>query len=308
MASRPPLPSGIGLGLRVKLLPAIERGEADGQVAFLEVSPENHIHRRGGLPARFARLAERFAISTHGLTMSLGGHEPFDPEYFGELKDFLDRYSAPEQWHSDHLCFGGVDGRSFHDLLPVPFTEACARRVAARVREAQDRLERPMLVENISYYLELGASEFDEPEFITQVLERADCGLLLDVNNIHVNALNHGVDPYDWLARIPLERVRQLHVAGPDRWDETLWVDTHGSPVRAEVKDLMAWVIERIGPRPILLERDKNIPPLAELLAEVRSLDAVYQLAVERWRARVEDEVPARTRARASEGGVHAHV
>jgi uncharacterized protein (UPF0276 family) len=289
----PQLPTGIGLGLRARLFDAAVRGEADDEVAFFEVSPENLIHRGGAYPARFAQIAARFQISTHGLTMSLGGDEPFDDVYFSHLKDFLDRFSVPDRWHSDHLCFAGRGERMFHDLLPLPLTEACARRVAARVREAQDRLERPMIVENISYYVELGASEMDEPAFISEILARADCGLLLDVNNIYVNSLNHGSDPYEWLSRIPLERVRELHVAGPDRWDESLWIDTHGTPVHDQVKALMAWVIERVGPLPVLLERDKNIPPMATLLDEVRALDRVYQDALTRWRAGQRVPAPA---------------
>ncbi|MCA9688138.1 MAG: DUF692 domain-containing protein [Nannocystaceae bacterium] len=281
-------PTGIGLGLRASLLSAVEQGEADGKVAFLEISPENHMHRAGRYAERFTEVARKFPIITHGLAMSLGGVDPFDASYMTELRGFTDRFGGA--WHSDHLCFCGVGGQALHDLLPIPFNEATARRVAARIVEAQDRLGKPMLVENISYYLELGASEFDEPEFITQVLERADCGLLLDVNNIYVNAKNHGVDPEAWLSRVPLARVRQLHVAGHERWDETMWIDTHGAPVEDRVYALMAKVVEETGPIPVLLERDRNIPPLAELLAEVAALDRVYQGALARWRARAEAE------------------
>lgn len=281
MARTPP--TGIGLGLRGAFLSKVARGDADGKVAFLEVAPENYMHRGGRVPARLQDLSERFDLITHGLMMSLGGTDPFDLEYFGELKSFLDRYDTP--WHSDHVCWSGHDGALLHDLLPVPFTSASARRIAARVVEARDRLERPMAIENISWYLELGQSQQDEAAFLTELLETADCGLLLDVNNVFVNATNHGFDPKAWLDRIPLERVWQLHIAGHEPWDEQLLVDTHGATVREEVYDLLGYVIERIGPRPVLLERDSNIPPLAELLEEVAQIDVAYQAAVARYNA-----------------------
>lgn len=279
-------PTGIGLGLRAAFIERVERGDADGRVAFLEISPENYMHRGGKAPRRLAKIAERFDIITHGLMMSLGGSDPFDDEYFAQLRGFLDRHAAP--WHSDHLCWSGLDGALLHDLLPVPFTSRAAKRVAERVIEARDRLGRPMAVENISWYLHAGAPQKDEPEFVTEVLERADCMLMLDVNNVFVNASNHGFDPFEWLKKIPLERVIQLHIAGHELWDDTLIVDTHGAEAKTEVQDMLAWVIERVGPKPVVLERDSNIPPLSELLDEVAAIDRVYQAAVSRWRARQE--------------------
>ncbi len=274
-------PTGIGLGLRSAIIAEIDAGEADGALAFLEVSPENYLWRGGKSVDRLARIRERFPLLGHGLTMNLGGLDPFDDRFFAELKGFLDRNPTP--WYSDHLCFCNNDSE-FHDLLPPPFTRSTASRIAGRIREASDRLERPMLVENVSYYLALGEMEMDEPEFIAEILDQAGCGLLLDVNNAFVNAQNHGFDPYAWLERIPLERVRQLHVAGHESWDDDTLIDTHGADVRDEVYAMMAWVVERIGPVPVLLERDNHIPPLAELLAEVRQLDATYQEALSRWR------------------------
>jgi uncharacterized protein (UPF0276 family) len=290
--TRHAVPTGIGLGLRARFLDRVAAGAADGVPTFVELSPENYMHRGGKNPARLEQVAARFPVICHGLMMSLAGTDPFDPEYFAFLKGFLDRWDPP--WHSDHVCWSGLDGTLLHDLLPVPFTSAVARRVAARVVEARDRLERPMAVENISWYMRVGAAgpglgpglRMDEPEFLTEILERADCGLLLDVNNVFVNASNHGFDPYAWLQRIPLERVLQLHVAGHEALDDGLIIDTHGATVLDEVYALMAWVIERVGPRPVLLERDSSIPPLPELLDEIRRLDGVYQAAVERWQAR----------------------
>ncbi len=277
MQSQPP--TGVGLGLRGVFLRDVVRGDADGKVAFLEVAPENYMHRGGRSPKRLAELSERFELITHGLMMSLGGTDPLREDYFEELKPFLDRYDPP--WHSDHVCWSGMDGALLHDLLPVPFTTATAKRIAARIREAQDRLERPMAVENISWYLQLGKSNLDEAAFLTELLERADCKLLLDVNNVFVNATNHGFDARAWFDAIPMERVVQLHIAGHEPWDDDLLVDTHGADVREEVRDLLTYVIERTGPKPVLLERDSNIPPLSELLEEVASLQAVYDAALE---------------------------
>ena len=275
---RQDIPTGIGLGLRGAFIREVWEGHADGKVAFLEIAPENYMHRGGRSPARLEAIADRFAVITHGLMMSLGGTDPLDAEYLAELKGFLHHSQTP--WHSDHLCFSGLDGVLLHDLLPVPFTTHTAKRIAARVREAAERLETPMAVENISWYAQLGESSLDEADFVTEVLERADCGMLLDVNNVFVNATNHGFDARAWIDKIPLERVWQLHIAGHEPWDETLLVDTHGATVRSEVHGLLEHVIERTGPKPVLLERDTNIPPLDELLDEVAQLDEVYQRAL----------------------------
>lgn len=281
--TRANVPTGIGLGLRATFLDKIAEGAADGKVAFLEISPENFMHRGGRHPARLERVVSRLPVITHGLMMSLGGTDAFDDEYFGTLRGFLDRYDPP--WHSDHVCFSSHDGALLHDLLPVPFSTASAKRLAARIMEARDRLERPMAIENISWYMRLGHADQDEPEFLTEVMERADCGMLLDVNNIFVNAQNHGIDPFAWLEHIPLERVWQLHVAGHEVMYDGIVIDTHGATVRVEVHDLLKWVIERTGPKPVLLERDSNIPPLPELLAEVETLQRVYDEALTRYEA-----------------------
>ena len=274
---------GVGLGLRWAFLDEVLAGAADGAVKFFEISPENYMRRGGYFPEALERVAEKHPIVTHGLMMSLGGTDAFNEDYFAELDPFVSRFGAP--WHSDHLTFSGIDGAVLHDLLPLPFTRKMAQHVADRVRWAQDRLQRPMAVENISYYLHLGKSELTETEFIREVLERADCKLLLDVNNIDVNAKNHGFDAREWLDAIPFERVAEIHVAGPEDWDQGLLLDTHGSPVRDDVYDLLSYAVERTGPVPVLLERDNNIPVLAELLAEVRRVDDTYQAAVKRWRA-----------------------
>lgn len=281
-------PTGIGLGLRAKFIHEIERGDADGKVTFLELSPENYMHRGGPLPGQLERIADRFPIVTHGLTMSLGSTDPLREDYLSELRPFLDRYAPP--WHTDHLCFSGLDGVLLHDLLPMPHTRRSVEQLADRIRRVQDRLQRPFGIENISYYVHMGEPEMPEQVFVREVIERADCPLLLDVNNVFVNSRNLGIDPYEWLEAIPLERVVQLHVAGHTHWpDYDMFLDTHGAPVLDSVYEMMKWVIERTGPLPVLLERDTKIPPLSELLDEVARLDDAYQAALSTWEKKKSD-------------------
>ncbi len=268
--------TGVGLGLRRPHLEAVARDGARG-VPFWEICPEN-VLGEGGRHARCTRaILERDAALTHGLAISVGGFDPWDAAYLRDLGAFLTRTGTP--WHSEHLCFTSVDGTCLHDLLPLPFTKDAARHTIGRVKELQARLPVPLVLENITYYAPLGAGEWDEAQFLTEVLEGADAGWLLDINNVYVNGLNFGFDPREWLARMPLHRVVQMHVAGHGRFGD-LVIDTHGSPVIPEVAELMAWTLRRLGRRvPVLLERDNNLPELEELLTERASLQAVYDAA-----------------------------
>jgi uncharacterized protein len=271
--------TGVGLGLRWEFLDEVLAHLDEGAelpVPFFELSPENYMRRGGYFPAAIERVRTHAPLLTHGLTMSLGGLDPFDAGYLRALAEFLDRVAPP--FHSDHLCFSGVDGRILHDLLPLPQTPAAAAHAAARIREAADRLGRPMAVENITYYLVPGRPALDEADFLIEVLERADCGLLLDVNNVYVNARNHGFDPVAFIEKIPAERVVAMHVAGHEwRDEEEVFLDTHGAPVLDPVLDLLARAVARTGPLPVVLERDHNVPPLEALLAELRQVDAAYR-------------------------------
>jgi uncharacterized protein (UPF0276 family) len=286
-------PTGVGLGLRGEFLTAANAGAADGRVAFFEISPENYMHRAGPVVRKFEEIAARVPIISHGLMMSLGGLDPFEDEYFTALREFLVRHAKTlPKWHSDHLCFSTEQGAVLHDLLPLPADEATALRVAGRIREAQDRLEHPLAIENISYYLPIGQPRLSEAQFVSLVCEEADCGLLLDVNNVFVNSKNFGFDVREMLAGYPLDRVVQLHVAGHTRWDRfEMFLDDHGATVEPTVHELMQWVVERIGPVPVLLERDTDIPSLGELLEEVASLQASYDIALERHAARAAQEL-----------------
>jgi uncharacterized protein (UPF0276 family) len=281
MSSTARTANGVGLGLRWEFLEELLERTPSG-IDFVEVSPENYMRRGGYYPEALARVTERYPVLTHGLTMSLGGIDPLDTEYLHELRAFVRDVQSP--WHSDHLCFGSARGQVLHDLLPIAFTEAGVVRVADRIRAAQDALGVPMAVENISFYLHPGRGEMGEAEFIARVCDRADCGLMLDVNNAFVNATNFGFDVDAWMRTAPLERTVQMHIAGHDWFDEgpggRLIIDTHGADVADPVLALLGRVLPRTGRVPLVLERDQAIPSLDALLAEVAKIRAVYDAAL----------------------------
>lgn len=274
--------TGVGLGLRWEFLEEVLDGPAL-DVAFFEVCPENYMRRGGYYPAALASIAERYPIVTHGLTLSVGASEPPGDDYLTELRAETRRLGTP--WHSDHLCLSSAGPRLMHELIPLKQSSANARRAAERLRQTRDFLDLPMLVENITWYAHPGRRELPEADFISEVLERADAGLLLDVNNVWVNAQNHGFDPREFIAALPLERVRQIHVAGHTRTESDLILDTHGAPVVDPVIELLTWTLERVGPVPVLLERDNQVPELAELLDEVSRLSAAYDRAMSKKEA-----------------------
>jgi uncharacterized protein (UPF0276 family) len=273
--------AGIGLGLRWEFLDEL-LDRRPSEIAFLEISPENYVRRGGYYPDALGRLRASYPILTHGLTMSIGGTDPLDDTYLRELRGFVSEIGSP--WHSDHLCFGAEGGRVLHDLLPIAFTDAAVVRVADRVRRARDVLGVPLAIENISFYLHPGKASMSEAEFIAAVCEKADCGLMLDVNNAYVNATNFGFDVDQWMRTVPLERVVQMHVAGGEWFDEggageRVLIDTHGADVPDPVLALFERVLAKTGPVPVVLERDQAIPPLAGLLEEMRRIRAIYERA-----------------------------
>lgn len=263
-------PESVGLGLRRSMLAQL-RGAAPGDFDFLEAAPENWIGLGGKLGEAFAELAERTPVILHGLSLSIGGPAPLDETFVHKVRRFMDRYRCP--LYSEHLSACGDSRGQLYDLLPLPFTEATVRHTAARIRRVQDILGRRIAVENISYYATLspplGERAMREIDFIHAVLDAADCLMLLDVNNIIVNATNHGYDAEEFLAALPGERVAYIHVAGHYDEAEDLKVDTHGAPVSPPVWTLLESAYRRIGPRPTLLERDFNIPPFEDLLDEL---------------------------------------
>ena len=265
---------GAGLGLRRALLPGLLAMDA-GAVDFLECAPDNWIGVGGAYGEGLASLAERLPLACHGLSLSLGGPAPLDRDLLRRTRQFLERHQVA--LYSEHLSYCSDDGQ-LYDLLPLPFTDEAVHHVAARIRQAQDALGRRIAVENISYY----AAPYQvlaEIDFLRAVLEEADCDLLLDVNNLFVNAINHGYDAAGYLAAIPAERVVYLHVAG--HYDEAadLKIDTHGAAVKGAVWALLEQAYRLFGTLPTLLERDFNFPPLGDLLAEVEQIRAFQHAA-----------------------------
>lgn len=259
---------GAGLGLRRVF--AAEILAAPPAVDFYEVAPENWLGVGGALGRQFRALTERFPFVAHGLSLSLGGPGPLDLDFLKALKRFLREHGI--RLYSEHLSYCGDDGL-LYDLLPIPFTEAAATYVAERIRQVQDLLEQRIAIENVSYYAAPG-KEMEEADFLNAVLARADCELLLDVNNIHVNGVNHGYDPLAFLAAMPPERIAYAHVAGHFEQTPALLVDTHGAAVIDPVWALLDGAYSRFGVFPTLLERDFNIPPLGELIGEVETIRA----------------------------------
>jgi uncharacterized protein (UPF0276 family) len=268
---------GVGLGLRHDLAAELFERAPD-EVRWLEVHPENYVRRGGSFAKNLERAMDRWALVPHGLTLCFGSIDRFAPEYVRELKGLLDRVDAP--WYSDHLCFAGSGGVYLHDLLPLPFTREAIDVSVSRVRELRDAIERPVAIENVSYYADPAPRAMEEPDFVVEVLERADCQILLDVNNVYVNAKNHAFDPRTYIDRIPPERVVQIHVAGHMTRDDGIIIDTHGEPLCEGVYELLGYTLERVGPVPVLLERDQNIPTLEALLDEVRRLTDIYDRSI----------------------------
>lgn len=276
MRPHTPPPTQAGLGLRRALMPAL-RALPDDAFDFLECAPENWIGVGGPLGEELQSLSQRFPLSCHGLSLSLGGTRPIDEAFLARLRRFLDRHDVA--LYSDHLSYCSDDGQ-LYDLLPIPFTEVAAHHVAARIRQVQDMLGRRIAVENISYYA-APYRQLDELEFIQRVLDEADCDLLLDVNNVFVNSINHGYDADAFLRALPSRRVVGYHVAGHYDEAEDLKIDTHGAPVKDAVWRLLDLAYRCHGVHPTLLERDFNFPPIEELLAEVeriRALQAGYRI------------------------------
>ena len=256
-----------GLGLRRALLGALQDAPP-GAFDFLECAPDNWIGVGGKLGAAFEMLAARHPISCHGLSLSLGGIAPLDDTLLARVRRFLDQHRVV--LYSEHLSYCSDDGQ-LYDLLPLPFTDEAVHHVAARIRRVQDLLGRRIAVENISYYA-APYQALREIDFVNAVLAEADCDLLLDVNNVHVNSINHGYDPHAYIAAMPTSRIVSYHIAGHYDEAEDLKVDTHGAPVKETVWDLLREAYRVHGVRPTLLERDFNFPPLDALLAEVQRI------------------------------------
>lgn len=265
---------GAGLGLRRSLMNSLA-DQTTQPVNFLEVAPENWIGVGGRHGKNFRGLTEKFPFICHGLSLSIGGPSPLDEAFLQRLKRFLKERQI--RYYSEHLSYCSDDGH-LYDLLPIPFTEEAVHYVAERIRRVQDVLEQRIAMENVSYYVAPG-KKMEEIDFLNAILQEADCDLLLDVNNIYVNSINHRYDAGIFLRKLPAERIRYIHVAGHYQEARDLIVDTHGADVIDPVWQLLEKAYQHFGVIPTLLERDFNLPALAELLEEVgiiRSLQAKW--------------------------------
>jgi hypothetical protein len=282
---------GVGVGLRPVHYADIRERAANGSpgVDWFEAISENYMIP-GGRPLRILdEVAGHSPLVLHGVSMNIGSIDPLDASYLEALRQLGARYQP--RWVSDHLCWTSVDGRNLHDLIPLPYTEECIRHVSRRVRQVQETLGRRIALENVSSYVTFAADALREWEFLTAIAEEADCGILLDVNNIFVSSQNHSFDPVSYIDGVPPGRVFQIHLAG-HRQEGSLLIDTHDHPVRQEVWDLFDYTIGRLGPVSTMIEWDDHIPTYERLIEEAQ-----------RARVILERERPAEKR-RAAAGGV----
>jgi len=268
---------GFGLGLRTAHYEEILAGRC--AVDWFELLSENYLVA-GGKPLHYLdRIRADYPVVMHGVSLSIGSTDALDLDYLGALKALAERVSP--HWISDHLCWTGVDGKNTHDLLPMPYTEEAVRHIASRVEAVQEFLGRRILLENVSSYVSYRESELTEWAFLAEIAGRADCMILLDVNNIYVSAFNHGFDAEQYLAGVPRERVQQIHLAGHRHCGDHI-IDTHDAEVIDPVWDLYAKAIQRFGPVSTMIERDDRIPPFADLVAELDHARRVAQGVLER--------------------------
>src|ERR1035438_6387689 len=254
---------GVGIGLRVPHYRHILDNKP--VVDWFEIISENYMIDGGRPLAILDQILEQYRVVQHGVSAYFGSADSIDREHLKRLKSLARRTKTP--WLSDHLCWGSVDGRYTHDLLPMPYTWEAVETTAAKIRQVRDFVEIPVVVENVSSYAEFHASEMTEWEFLSEVVERADCGILLDVNNIYVSSQNHDFNPFDYLNAVPAERVAQIHIAGHSKFEKYI-LDTHDHPVIDPVWKLYEHAIRKVGATPTLLEWDDRIPSFDEVHAE----------------------------------------
>ncbi len=266
------LVTGAGLGLRRDFSDQFET-VSQSCIDFMEVAPENWIPFGGKFTKQFEQYAERFPFVIHGLSLSIGGPTPLDINFVKQVAQFIKKYNIKS--YSEHLSYCSDDGH-LYDLMPIPFTEEAVHYVADRIKQVQDIIGMKLAMENVSYYAAPG-QEMSELEFLLAVLEEADCDLLLDINNIYVNSINHKYNPDDFLKALPKERIAYAHIAGHYDEADDLKVDTHGADVKPDVWALLETAYQEFGVFPTLLERDFNIPPLAELFSEVAQIKTIQQ-------------------------------
>ena len=257
----------VGLGLRREIISDII--DSEELIDFVELAPENWIGVGGKLKRSLESVRERFPITAHGLSLSIGSDTPIDYDHLRQIKQFLNELEI--SLYSEHLSFSKCKNAHLYDLFPIPFTVEAAKHVAERISVVQDFLGRQLILENVSYYLSLD-SELTEADFLNLVFESPGCGMLLDVNNVFVNSINHGYDPFVFLKKLNLDYVRYIHIAGHEQRAPDLIIDTHGQPIIEPVFDIFRWVYSTIGEVPVLLERDYNFDDFQSLSSELNYL------------------------------------
>lgn len=262
--------SGAGLGLRRALMGPLSSVTPE-QINFMEVAPENWIGVGGRLGKEFRTYTEKYDLLCHGLSLSIGSPDTLDVAFIKQVRDFMREHDIKA--YSEHLSYCSNEGHMY-DLMPIPFTEEAVKYVAKRIRTVQDIIEQPLIIENVSAYAQPG-KQMDEIDFLTSVVDEADCRILLDVNNVYVNSTNHGFNAEDYIRQIPSERISYLHIAGHYEEAEDLLVDTHGATVKQDVWDLLDFTYQQHGVIPTLLERDFNIPSIEELMQEIAIINQI---------------------------------
>lgn len=260
-----------GLGLRRDI--ADETIELEGvKPAFLELAPENWMGMGGYWRHKLKLAAEKYPITCHGLSLSIGSPDPLDIDFIKRIKAFLDEFDV--EIYSEHLSYSKSNNAHLYDLLPIPFRCDSIEHIVSRIKLVQDILERPIALENVSYYTPV-AAEMSEATFISEIVNNSGCNLLLDVNNVYVNAFNHHYQPKEFIDALPLDKVSYMHIAGHEQVSANLIIDTHGSPIIDPVFQLFDWTLNKLSPVPVLLERDFNIPNITELQHELKRLNKI---------------------------------
>ena len=264
--------NGAGLGFRREIANEILSLEGKDKPRFIEFAPENWMKIGGYWKKKLHEIAEKYPITTHGLSLSIGSPDPLDMDFLKDLKKFFNE--IPVQVYSEHLSYSKCNNAHLYDLLPIPFREDAVKHIVQRIKTVQDFLERKIALENVSYYTPVGA-EMDEASFISAIVRESGCNLLLDVNNVYVNSFNHQYDPKEFIKKLPLEKVAYMHIAGHEQVSDDLIIDTHGQAVIDPVFELFDWTLNYVSPVPVLLERDFNFPVMNEILDEVKRVQTI---------------------------------
>lgn len=261
-----------GLGFRRDIADKILSLSGDEKPAFVEFAPENWIDLGGFWGKKLKEVSEQFSITAHGLSLSIGSPDPLNWDFIKQVKSFLDEHSI--SIYSEHLSYSQSQNAHLYDLLPIPFREDAVKHIVQRIKEVQDFLERPLVLENVSYYTPV-AAEMTEHQFISAIVNESNCNLLLDINNVYVNSFNHNYDAKEFISNLPLDKVAYIHMAGHEQVEEDLIIDTHGQAIIEKVFDLFEWTLPQLKEVPILLERDFNFPEMEEIKGELHRLDTI---------------------------------